>query len=188
MATDSRGLYAADYEHDACGVAFIADLTGRRTHDVLGKALQALRNLAHRGASGSESDTGDGAGILTQVPHELYADVAGFELPRPGSYAVGTAFLPVAEDERAVATDAVERIAAEEGLAVLGWRELPVEAELLGSAARAAMPVFRQLFVTARAGRIVGMGLERMAFRARKRAEREAGVYFASLSNRTVVY
>ncbi|MBO0830221.1 MAG: glutamate synthase subunit alpha, partial [Streptosporangiales bacterium] len=168
------GLYAAEHEHDSCGVAFVADLSGQRTHHIVDKALHALRNLEHRGASGSEPDSGDGAGILTQVPDAFYREVAGVELPVQGAYAVGTAFLPVPDDERAHAVAAVEAICREEGLRVLGWRDVPVAPDLLGATARAAMPVFRQLFVAAAAGRVVGMGLERMAFCARKRAEREA--------------
>ncbi|MFC9432012.1 glutamate synthase large subunit [Streptomyces sp. NPDC056987] len=179
-----QGMYDPRNEHDACGVGFVATLTGVASHELVEQALTVLRNLEHRGATGSEPDSGDGAGILLQVPDAFLREVADFELPEAGSYAVGIGFLP-ADD----ATDAVSRIgtiAAEEGLTVLGWREVPVAPELLGASARATMPAFRQLFVAD--GTSSGIALDRKAFVLRKRAEREAGVYFPSLSARTVVY
>jgi glutamate synthase (NADPH/NADH) large chain len=182
------GLYHGANEHDACGVAFVATMRGEPGHDIVGLALTALRNLNHRGAVGSEPDTGDGAGILTQVPDAFLREVAGFELPPPGSYAVGVGFLPDDDGEDARAVAALERLAAEEGLAVLGWREVPTTPGLVGATARACQPRFRQLFVASARGHVVGMALERMAFCLRKRAEREAGVYFPSLSGRTLVY
>ncbi|HSK27056.1 MAG TPA: glutamate synthase large subunit, partial [Jiangellales bacterium] len=150
--------------------------------------LTALRNLEHRGASGAEPDSGDGAGILVQVPDAFLRAVAGFPLPQPGSYAVGLAFLPPSAVEAREVMATVERIAAAEGLAVLGWRDVPVTPSLLGATARSTMPLFKQLFVTAATGQIVGTALERLAFCLRKRAEHEAEVYFASLSSRTLVY
>jgi glutamate synthase (NADPH/NADH) large chain len=185
---ESTGLYDGQHEHDACGVAFVATMRGEPGHDIVDLALTALRNLEHRGAVGSDPDTGDGAGILTQVPDAFLRAVAGFELPPHGGYAVGTAFLPDddAEDARAVA--AVERLAEQEGLTVLGWRDVPIVDDLVGATARACQPRFRQLFVASARGQVVGMALERMAFCLRKRAEREAGVYFPSLSARTLVY
>ncbi|MGQ0840194.1 glutamate synthase large subunit [Actinokineospora sp.] len=181
------GLYDEQYEHDACGVAFVADLTGRRDHGIVAKALVALRNLEHRGARGAESDTGDGAGILIQVPDAFYRDVVAFPLPAAGAFAVGTAFLPVAAGERAEVVEVVERIAAEEGAVVLGWRDLPVHVEHTGATAASVMPHFSQLFLAAADG-VSGLALERLAFCVRKRVERAADVYFASLSARTIVY
>ncbi|PPK63111.1 glutamate synthase large subunit [Actinokineospora auranticolor] len=182
------GLYDEQYEHDACGVAFVADLAGRRDHGIVAKALVALRNLEHRGARGAEPDTGDGAGILIQVPDEFFRAVTDFALPAPGAYAVGTAFLPVDETERAHAVSTVEAIAAEEGAVVLGWRELPVRREHAGATAASTMPHFAQLFLAAADG-VSGLPLERLAFCVRKRAEHDAaGLYFASLSSRTIVY
>src|SRR6185437_14438610 len=143
------GLYDPAFEHDACGVAFVADLAGGRSHDVVANALTALRNLEHRGATGREIDTGDGAGILTQIPDEFFRGVVDFELPALGSYAVGIAFLPADNFAAGTAVAAVERIVAEERLRVLGWRELPIVADLAGPSARAMMPRFRQLFVAA---------------------------------------
>ncbi|MGI5399672.1 glutamate synthase large subunit [Streptomyces sp. CA-135486] len=179
-----QGMYDPRNEHDACGVGFVATLTGVASHELVEQALTVLRNLEHRGATGSEPDSGDGAGILLQVPDAFLREVSGFELPEAGSYAVGIAFLSA--DDSAQAVSRIETIAAEEGLTVLGWREVPVTPDLLGSGARATMPAFSQLFVTD--GESKGIALDRKAFLLRKRAEREAGVYFPSLSTRTIVY
>jgi glutamate synthase (NADPH/NADH) large chain len=181
-------LYDGRHEHDACGVAFVATLTGEPNHDIVAKALTALRNLEHRGASGAEPDSGDGAGILLQVPDAYYRKVCEFDLPVQRSYAVGIAFLPQEADDAAKAVARIEELADEENLAVLGWREVPTDPVLLGATARSVMPVIRQLFVAAKAGRVLGLALERMAFRLRKRAERETSTYFPSLSGRTITY
>ncbi|MDX6326340.1 MAG: glutamate synthase large chain, partial [Nocardioidaceae bacterium] len=185
-----QGLYDGLHEHDACGVAFVATLTGQASHDIVAKAITALRNLEHRGAVGAEPDSGDGAGILLQVPDRFFREVVpehGFELPAPRTYAVGTAFVPGAPDDVENTKNLVEKIAADEQLTVLGWREVPILPELLGVTARKVMPAFLQLFVSAADGRL-GMALERRAFCLRKRAERETGVYFPSLSSRTIAY
>ncbi|MGK5628323.1 glutamate synthase large subunit [Streptomyces sp. URMC 123] len=191
-----QGMYDPRDEHDACGVGFVATLTGEASHRLVEQALTVLRNLEHRGATGSEPDSGDGAGILLQVPDAFLRETAGFDLPEAGSYAVGIAFLPPEETgedgsvqetgAHAAAVARIEALAAEEGLTVLGWRDVPVAPELLGNGARATMPAFRQLFVAD--GRSSGLALDRKAFVLRKRAEREAGVYFPSLSARTIVY
>jgi glutamate synthase (NADPH) large chain len=183
-----QGLYRSEHEHDACGVALIATMRGSAGHDIVDHALTALRNLEHRGATGADPLVGDGAGMLTQIPDAFLREVVDFELPTRGAYAAGIAFLPAGEQERAAAVATVESLAAEEGLKVLGWRDVPVCAELVGQVARDCMPVFRQLFVASASGRVVGMGMERLAFCLRKRAEREAHVYFPSLSARTMVY
>ncbi|MFF0046130.1 glutamate synthase large subunit [Streptomyces sp. NPDC005498] len=179
-----QGMYDPRNEHDACGVGFVATLTGVASHELVEQALTVLRNLEHRGATGSEPDSGDGAGILLQVPDAFLRAEVPFDLPEAGGYAVGIAFLPA--DESTEAVQKLEKIAAEEGLKVLGWREVPVSPDLLGSGARATMPEFRQLFVAD--GESAGIALDRKAFVLRKRAEREAGVYFPSLSARTIVY
>ncbi|MFE6911729.1 glutamate synthase large subunit [Streptomyces erythrochromogenes] len=180
-----QGMYDPRNEKDACGVGFVANLTGEATHTLVEQALTVLRNLEHRGATGSEPDSGDGAGILSQVPDAFLREVAGFELPEAGAYAVGIAFLPADGSAQAAAAEQIEAIAAEENLTVLGWREVPVTPDLLGNGARATMPAFRQLFVS---NGSTGIELDRKAFVLRKRAEREAGVYFPSLSARTIVY
>ncbi|WP_405891876.1 glutamate synthase large subunit [Streptomyces sp. NBC_01527] len=179
-----QGMYDPRNEHDACGVGFVATLTGVASHELVEQALTVLRNLEHRGATGSEPDSGDGAGILLQVPDAFLRAEVPFGLPEAGGYAVGIAFLPA--DDSTEAVRKLEKIAAEEGLKVLGWREVPVSPDLLGSGARATMPEFRQLFVAD--GESAGIALDRKAFVLRKRAEREAGVYFPSLSARTIVY
>ncbi len=184
----SQGLYDGVSEHDACGVAFVATLTGIASHDIVDQALTALRNLEHRGASGAEPDSGDGAGILIQVPDRLLREVVDFELPAPGSYAVGIGFLPVDEAEASVVRDGVAAIARQEGLVVLGWRAVPIDASRVGATARSVMPAFWQLFVATERGHEAGLELDRRVFPLRKRVEHELGVYFASLSARTLVY
>jgi glutamate synthase (NADPH) large chain len=191
----ARGLYDPAAEHDSCGVAMVADSRGRRSHGIVADALTALANLEHRGAAGAEPTSGDGAGILIQVPDALLRAEVDFPLPEPGGYAVGVAFLPVEDDQRAKAVELVERIAAEERLRVLGWRELPVRPESaeVGPTARACMPRFAQLFVAAEGRPVTGVELDRLAYCLRKRAEQETaslgfGTYFASLSCRTLVY
>ncbi|MEU1676353.1 glutamate synthase large subunit [Streptomyces roseifaciens] len=181
-----QGMYDPRNEHDACGVGFVATLTGEASHALVQQALTVLRNLEHRGATGSEPDSGDGAGILLQVPDAFLREAAGFPLPEPGAYAVGIGFLPADAADADAAVSSIETIAREEGLTVLGWRAVPIAPELLGASARATMPDFRQLFVSD--GENTGLALDRKAFVLRKRAEREAGVYFPSLSARTIVY
>jgi len=196
----AQGLYDGAHEHDACGVAFVADIAGRRDHRIVAQGLTALINLEHRGARGAEPETGDGAGILLQLPDGLFRPLlaeAGVELPALGRYAAGTAFLPLPDADADRARGAVERIAAEEDLEVLAWRELPTDPDGagIGPTARAVMPRFRQLFVGLPAGvdDADGLEVERRAFCLRKRVEHETradGVdtYFPSLSARTIVY
>ncbi|HEY3633094.1 MAG TPA: glutamate synthase central domain-containing protein, partial [Jatrophihabitantaceae bacterium] len=185
----AQGLYDPRFESDACGVALLADLKGRPTHTMVAQALTALRNLEHRGAAGAEPESGDGAGVTVQVPDAFLRAVVPFELPAPGDYAVGLVFLPVDPMPRADAMALVEGVARDEGLEVLGWRDVPIEPAGLGPTARAVMPAFRQLFV----GGASGLELERRAYCLRKVAEhraRESAVelYFPSLSTRTIVY
>lgn len=192
-APAAAGLYDPAYDRDACGLAMVATLRGTPGHDIVEKALEALRNLEHRGAVGSDAGTGDGAGIITQIPHAFFSEVAGFALPAKGSYAVGMGFLPLDALERDREKAAIEKIAQEEGLQVLGWREVPHRPEVIGDQARSAMPAFEQLFVSsattnAHGGVPTGVELDRQTFRLRKRAERELGSYFPSLSSRTLVY
>ena len=186
-APAAQGLYDPTREHDACGVAFVATLTGIPSHEIVDKALTALRNLEHRGASGSEPDSGDGAGILIQIPDAFFREEVEFSLPEAGCYAAGIAFLPDSDSDRARAKARIEAIAAEEGVEVLGWRSVPVDASTVGATARSVMPVFEQLFV-ASSPRLAGLELDRMVYGLRKRSEHDAGVYFGSLSSRTIVY
>jgi glutamate synthase (NADPH/NADH) large chain len=183
----SDGLYDSSYEHDSCGVGFVADLPGRRSHEVVAQALTVLRNLDHRGAKGSDPDTGDGAGILTQIPDEMFREVCEFPLPERGSYAAGMVFLPAADGDRAQAVSAIERIAALEGLEVLGWRNVPHDPASCGRGSARVLPYLAQVFVAARAGE-QGPALDRRAFCLRKRAEHEGAGFFVSLSAATIVY
>ena len=184
---ENVGLYRREHEHDACGVALVATMRGSAGHDIVVHALDALRNLDHRGATGADPLVGDGAGILTQVPDAFLREEVTFDLPPAGSYAVGLAYLPRDAAERVETERRIGELAEDEGLRILGWRGVPVAAELVGKAARDCMPYFRQLFVAANDGSS-GIALDRLAFALRKRAEREADVYFPSLSARTLVY
>ncbi|HEX3812574.1 MAG TPA: glutamate synthase large subunit [Mycobacteriales bacterium] len=188
----ASGLYDPANEHDSCGVAFVVDAKGRRSHRIVQHGLTALHNLEHRGAAGAEPSSGDGAGILLQIPDEFLRAAVSFELPRPADdgshrYAVGMAFLPQNTAERASAVAEIERLAADEGATVLGWRDVPVHDGDLGNTARAVMPAFAQLFLGGPEGES-GIALERRAYCVRRRAEAAGAVYFASLSSRTVVY
>ncbi|MGP8007864.1 MAG: glutamate synthase central domain-containing protein, partial [Acidimicrobiales bacterium] len=193
-ASLAGGLYDPRFEHDACGIALVADLHGRATSTLVRQALTALEHLAHRGATGSEEDSGDGAGILIQIPHDFYAAVVDFDLPDRGRYATGISFLSRDPSEAAKARTAIEQMAGEEGLAVLGWRDVPFDDGTLGSVARGDMPSLHQLFVTAAGPGSLPvdrpeLALDRLAFVLRKRAEHQvAGCYLASLSSRTITY
>lgn len=185
-----QGLYDPANEHDACGMGFVARLDGNPTHSVVSDALHVLARLDHRGAVGAEENSGDGAGILMAVPDAFFRQEVA-SLPAAGSYAVGLVFLPGAHDgaqARSQAVAAVERIAREEGLRVVGWRDVPTNDSMIGPTARGCMPTFRHLVIADRAGRATGVALDRLAYRLRRRAQNEAGVYMASLSSRTLVY
>ncbi len=189
------GLYRPEFEHDACGVSFVVDLHGRRSHDLVAKGLTSLRNLEHRGATGAEPNTGDGAGILIQVPDAFLRSVLEVELPEAGAYAAGNVFLPGDAAAADAAAAAIDKICAEEGLDVLAWRELPIDPSGIGATALAVMPTFRQLVIAATGRDESGIVLDRRAYLARKRMEHEVldvdgdpCVYVPSLSSRTIVY
>jgi glutamate synthase (NADPH/NADH) large chain len=188
---NASGLYDPRFEHDSCGVSFVAHMRGVASHELVQTGLRALTNLEHRGATGAEADTGDGAGILLQVPDALLRGTVEFELPEVGAYAVGIAFLPVDDGHRVKAVEQIETIAVDSGLTVLGWRQVPVRPDCLGKTAREAMPALHQLFVSSSAG-ATGIALDRLTFVARKRIEHELTgeltTYFSSLSARTLVY
>ena len=187
-----QGMYNPAFEKDACGLAMVATLRGTAGHDIIELALTALRNLEHRGAIGSDAGTGDGAGILTQMPDAFLREVVDFALPPVGEYAAGLAFLPRDPDERAALKDGIARIAESENLTILGWREVPTDDAHLGKLAFEARPAFEQLFVS-RPGSgdvpaLSGIDLDRRVYRLRKRAQRELDAYFVSLSSRTLGY
>ena len=179
----AQGLYNPANEHDACGVAMVATLNKVATHEIVQQGLTALRNLEHRGASGAEVNSGDGAGILTRIPDQFFRAILDFELPPVGSYAAGIAFIPEAFNGR----KRIEQIAQEENLIILGWRKLPIKADSLGATALSVMPDFEQIFIASKDS-VSDLDLDRRAFCFRKRVEHELSVYFPSLSSSTIVY
>jgi glutamate synthase (NADPH/NADH) large chain len=195
---ESQGLYDPAFEHDSCGVAFVADMHGRRSHDVVSKGLFALLRMDHRGARGAEPNTGDGAGIMIQIPDAFLRDVVPFTLPPAGQYATGLAFLPTDDAAAERAMRVLEKFALVEGAEVLGWREVPTDPTDLGATALAAMPRIVQVFVSAvRLGSpqeaVSGLELDRVVYCVRKQAERETRergltLYLPSLSSRTITY
>ena len=179
----AQGLYDPTQERDSCGVAMVATLTRKATHEIVSQGLTALRNMEHRGATGAEPDSGDGAGILICIPDAFYRDVVEFKLPESGKYATGIIFIDKSFSDRA----ALEAIAHEEGLRILGWRELPIDAKSIGKTALSVMPKFEQIFVAGANGEF-DLDLERLAFCFRKRIEHRFPLYVSSLSVRTIVY
>lgn len=194
---EPQGLYHPDREADSCGVAMVTDIQGRRSHGIVTDGLIALEHLEHRGAAGAEPNSGDGAGILIQLPVEMLDEVTSFDLPAPNpngdnTFAAGICYLPQDLSARAEACATIESIAAEEGLEILGWREVPVDPDgaEIGQTALGCMPYMAQLFVAApehNGVRPGGIDLDRRVYPLRKRAER-GEVYFPSLSSRTMVY
>ncbi|WP_405216829.1 glutamate synthase large subunit [Agrococcus sp. Ld7] len=184
----AEGLYDPRHERDSCGLAMVATTRGTAGHDIVALALDALRNLEHRGAVGSDAGTGDGAGILTQLPDGFLRAVVDFDLPDAGTYAAGIAYLPLDAAEREQVKERIWELAGQERLRVLGWREVPTVPDALGKLARAALPAIEQLFVTGANGPTKGIELDRLTWRLRKRIERELGEYLPSLSSRTITY
>ncbi len=194
-----EGLYDPRHERDACGIGFIASIRGEKSHDIILKGIEILVNLTHRGASGCDPVTGDGAGILIQIPHALFereCSKLGFPLPAPGEYGVGMVFLPVERHQRLICEGILEGIAREEGLTVLGWRDTPIAADSIGRIARASQPYIQQIFIRGAPG-MDPDALERRLYVARKRAEAAVAAsevrdkdffYIPSLSSRTIVY
>ncbi len=179
----AQGLYDPAQERDSCGVAMVATLTRKATHEIVSQGLTALRNMEHRGATGAEPDSGDGAGILICIPDAFYREVVDFKLPEPGKYATGIIFIDKSFSDRA----AIEGIAKEEGLRILGWRDLPTDTKSIGKTALSVMPKFEQIFITG-ANDEFDLDLERLAFCFRKRIEHRFPLYVPSLSVRTIVY
>ena len=197
------GLYAPEQEHDACGVGMVANVKGDKTHTIIEESLQVLVNLGHRGASGSDPDTGDGAGILVQLPDDFFRKEAfrlGFTLPAEGEYGVGMAFLPQEAAALTAVVAHIERVVANEGLTMLGWREVPLDHSRIGTDARAVCPTIRQFFVgKGTANTPDRISLERKLYVVRKVFDNtigESGIsdddadfcYICSLSCNTVVY
>jgi len=189
-----QGLYDPRHEHDACGVGFVADVKGRRSHQIVRNALEVLRNLEHRGASGCDANSGDGAGILVQTPHEFLLKECSFDLPAFGHYAAGMVFLPVSSSSRQRCEKILEQVVEEEGQRLIGWRDVPTNDSLLGLTARESQPIVRQVFIARNNDLSDDAAFERKLYVIRRRASRELkrsnidGFYIASLSYKTVVY
>jgi glutamate synthase (NADPH/NADH) large chain len=199
-----QGLYHPRNEHDACGMGLVASIRGEKSHEIIRKGLEVLINLTHRGAAGCDPETGDGAGILIQIPHEFFVqecEQLGMELPEPGAYGVAMCFLPVEKHNRLQCEGVFERIAQEEGLTVLGWRDTPLNGDAVGREARASQPYIEQLFVSRPQGsEHAGLdedAFERLLYRVRRRTENEIAAseieekdifYVPSFSCRTIVY
>jgi glutamate synthase (NADPH/NADH) large chain len=195
----AQGLYDPRFEHDACGIGFVASIEGRKSHDIIQKGIQILVNLTHRGACGCDPETGDGAGVLIQIPHAFFEAECrplGFSLPSPGQYGVGMVFLPVEKHECMTCEGILEEIAREEGLSVLGWRDIPIDSNAIGRLAQSTQPYIEQIFIRGAYG-MDPAALERKLYVIRKRAEaaiaksdlqEKSFFYIPSLSSRTIVY
>ena len=194
-----QGLYDPQYEHDACGLGFVVDVKGRRSRRIVEQACEVLLNLEHRGACGCEPNTGDGAGILLQIPHPFFqreCDELGLTLPKAGQYAVGMVFLPNDDEGRYECERLFERIVRQEGQRVLGWRTVPTDDTGIGPTALASRPVVRQIFIARGEGAPDEMTFERKLYVIRKLVSKGAkrGIherrmfYISSLSSRTIVY
>ena len=197
----TNGLYSRDHEHDSCGVGFVANIRGVKSHDIVKNALQILQNLDHRGAVGADSLMGDGAGILIQLPDALYREemaAQGVVLPAPGEYGVGMIFLPKEHASRMACEQEMERAIKAEGQVLLGWRNVPVNADMpMSPTVRLKEPIMRQVFIGRGDDVIVQDALERKLYVIRKTAsasiqrlklKHSKEYYVPSMSSRTVVY
>jgi glutamate synthase domain-containing protein 2/glutamate synthase domain-containing protein 1/glutamate synthase domain-containing protein 3 len=195
-----QGLYNPQFEHDACGIGFVVNIKGKKSHTIVEQALTILENLDHRGARGCEEATGDGAGILLQIPHAFFRHTCaalGIRLPDAGQYGVGMVFLPPDNEQRRAIEQRTEAIVREEGQEVLGWRDVPVDNGNLGASAKAAEPVIRQLFIGRNPALKDTLAFERKLYVIRRRSAREiryggvpGGRYFyaPSMSSRTIIF
>ena len=188
FSTTNQGLYDSSFEHDACGVALVATLNKKPTHEIVASGLEALRNLEHRGASGSEPDSGDGAGILIQIPDEFFKSVVDFQLPENSFYAAGIVFLPQDEKEYKAAKETISEVAKKENITILGWRVVPTDPAELGKTAQSVMPRFEMIFVQPQDKKLKDIEIDRAIYPFRKIIENKSNIYFASLSARTIVY
>ncbi|MGP3608644.1 glutamate synthase large subunit [Anoxybacteroides rupiense] len=188
----AQGLYRPEFEHDACGIGLYAHLKGKPSHDIVKKGLHMLRQLEHRGGQGSDPETGDGAGIMVQIPHDYFRQVCGkMHLPEKGRYGVGMVFLPENEQERIDYEHKINEIIQNEGQTLLGWRTVPVDIRKLGKKAEQTKPYIRQVFIEASRDLVNQLSFERKLYIIRKQAEKlisDSEFYFASLSSRTIVY
>ncbi len=195
-----QGLYDGRFEHDSCGVGFVCNISGRKSHDVISKAAEVLERMSHRGAVGADPKTGDGAGILIQIPHDFYAGVCGsigIELPPFGGYGTGLVFLPTDREERDFCEKVFSRVIGEEAQKQLGWRDVPVNDSIIGEGAKETQPVIKQVFIAKGAQALENLAFERKLYVIRKRIEKEiraSGIsqksffYITNLSSRTISY
>ncbi|MEK7221239.1 MAG: glutamate synthase subunit alpha, partial [candidate division NC10 bacterium] len=195
-----QGLYDPQFEHDSCGVGFVVDIKGRKSHRIVTQALSVLKNLLHRGACGCEVNTGDGAGILIQMPHAFLARECGklgITLPAPRWYGAGLVFLPTDPSQAARCKAIFEEIIREEGQALLGWRDVPTDDSPVGPSARAVEPIFTQIFIGRDAALLDDPAFERKLYVIRKRVEHAIYgsdmparklFYVPSLSSNTLIY
>src|SRR5260221_13654560 len=171
-----QGLYDPQFEHEACGVGFVVNIKGRKSHSIIQQALQVLLNLDHRGACGCEANTGDGAGILIQPPHDflkMVAKEARISLPAPGEYAIGMFFMPPKANQRAECEKIFRDIVQEEGQTLLGWRTVPTNNTSLGATAKLSEPFVRHVFIKRNSKLSDDLAFERKLYVIRKRAEAE---------------
>ena len=187
-----HGLYDPQFEHDSCGVGFVVDMAGRKSNDIVRKALQVLVNLQHRGAKGCEANTGDGAGITMQIPHEFLKGECkklGFNLPVPGNYGVGVVFLPRDPHSARWCEEIIEAAIKRAGQKLLGWRTVPTNNSPIGDSAKAVEPIFKQVFIERSQYIRSTMDFERKLYLIRKRVEKTTTeLYFDSLSAKTLIY
>ncbi len=197
---EKQGLYDPRFEHDGCGVGFVCDINGKRSHEIILKGIEVLERMSHRGAVGADPETGDGAGILIQIPHDFYAQacaVTGIDLPPVGGYGTGLIFMPTVREEREFCETVIKNVIDEEGQELLGWRDMPVDDSIIGERARESEPVIRQVFVGRAEGAEDRPSFERKLYVIRKRIEskiRLSGIkqkkffYITNLSSRTISY
>ncbi|MFH0764335.1 MAG: glutamate synthase large subunit [Candidatus Omnitrophota bacterium] len=195
-----QGLYDPGFEHDSCGVGFVCNINGRKSYDIVRKGIEVLERLSHRGAVGADPDTGDGAGILIQIPHKFLLNDCrkkGFLLPEAGSYGTGLVFLPTNDKDREFCTGIFKRIAEEEGCVFLGWRDIPVDSSVIGKLARDTQPFMSQVFIKSPIAPDDQLAFERKLYLIRKQiegtikassVEQKSFFYITNLSSRTLSY
>ena len=192
---EQQGLYDSKYEHDSCGIGFVANIKGEQSNDIIRRGLEALECMVHRGAESADNKTGDGAGILIQIPHKFLAEEIP-TLPQLGQYGTGIVFLPQKPDEADYCAEELAKIVNQERLQILAWREVPVDHDAIGAIARAAEPVMQQIFITSPVF-ISQNELERKLYLVRKQIEKTISeswitqkrlFYISSLSTKTIIY
>ena len=197
MKIKNQGLYLSEFEHDNCGAGFICSLNGERTNSIIGKALNILTCLEHRGAVSSDGRTGDGAGILIEIPHSFFAKKCNFSLPEPNNYAVGMVFLPKSLTQSNRCIKIFEDEINNQNLKIIGWRNVPVNSKVVGSIASKSQPDIKQVFITTKDQKLDEADFNLKLFKARKIAENsiysselseKEYFYFSSLSTKTIIY